>query len=93
MLRKFGATENPNWHKDLQYLLFAYREVPQASRGFSPFELLYGRHVRGPFLFRESWSASSPGQTSVIPHLLDIRSRLAEYRDLVKTNMQTAQQQ
>ena len=29
----------------------------------------------------------------MISHLLDIRSRLAEYRDLVKTNMQTAQQQ
>ena len=80
MLRKFVMTENPNWDKDLPYLLFAYREVPQASTGFSPFELLYGRHVRGPLdVLCKSWSASSPGQTSVISHLLDIRSRLAEY--------------
>ena len=29
-------------------VLFAYRKVPQASNGFSPFELLYGRTARGP---------------------------------------------
>lgn len=29
-------------------LLFAYIKVLQASTGFSPFELLYGRTVRGP---------------------------------------------
>ena len=28
--------------KLLLYVLFAYREVPQALTGFSPFELLYG---------------------------------------------------
>jgi len=28
-------------------ILFAVREVPQASTGFSPFELLFGRWPRG----------------------------------------------
>ena len=28
--------------------MFAYREVKQDSLGYSPFELLYGRTVRGP---------------------------------------------
>ena len=32
----------------IPYLLFAYREVPQASTVFSLFELLCGRDVRGP---------------------------------------------
>ena len=32
----------------LANLLFAYQEVPQASTGFSPFDLLYGRAVNGP---------------------------------------------
>ena len=34
--------------KTTPYLLFAYQEVPQASTGFAPFELLYGHPVCGP---------------------------------------------
>ncbi len=48
MLRKYATQEGKDWDKLISYLLFAYREVPQASTGFSPFELLYGRTVRGP---------------------------------------------
>lgn len=47
MLRKTATSEGKDWDKLLPYVLFAYREVPQASTGFSPFELLYGRSVRG----------------------------------------------
>lgn len=55
MLRKVMAKEGKDWDKLLPYLLFAYREVPQASTGFSPFELLYGRAVRGPLdMIRET---------------------------------------
>ena len=36
------------WDKALTYILFAYREVPTELTGFSPFEMLYGRKVRGP---------------------------------------------
>ena len=42
MLRKSATKEGKDWDKLLPYLLFAYREVPQTSTGFSPFELLYG---------------------------------------------------
>ena len=45
MLRKVVAEDQQDWDKWLPYLLFAYREVPQDSTGFSPFELLYGRAV------------------------------------------------
>ena len=41
--------ERPNdWNKYLPALLFAVREIPQESLGFSPFELLFGRIVRSP---------------------------------------------
>ena len=47
MIKK--TTDDPkDWDKLLPYLLFAYREAPHATLGFSPFELLYGRDVRGP---------------------------------------------
>ncbi|KAK3701802.1 hypothetical protein QZH41_005161 [Actinostola sp. cb2023] len=48
MLKKFVASNIKDWDDYLPYMLFAYREVPQESTGFSPFELLYGRRVRGP---------------------------------------------
>lgn len=55
MLRKFVSESGADWDQWLPYLLFACREVPQASTGFSPFELLYGREVRGPLdILRES---------------------------------------
>ena len=48
MLRKAAIGEGKDWDKLIPYLPFAYREVPQSSTGFSPFELLNGRAVRGP---------------------------------------------
>ena len=48
MLQKCATKEEKDWDKLLPYFLFAYREVPQASTGFSPFELLYGWPVQGP---------------------------------------------
>eukprot|EP00731_Ephydatia_muelleri_P007554 Em0003g1802a len=43
MLRKAAVGEGKDWDKLLPFVLFAYREVPQASTGFSPFELVCGR--------------------------------------------------
>ena len=37
MLRKFVSDTGRDWDKWLPFVLFAYREVPQASTGFSPF--------------------------------------------------------
>ena len=48
MIRKFTASNQKDWDEHLPYLLFAFREVPQESTEFSPFELLYGGRVRGP---------------------------------------------
>ena len=48
MLKKMCEERPKDWDRYLPAVLFAYREVPQASTGFAPFELLYGRTVRGP---------------------------------------------
>lgn len=39
-----------DWDHYIPALLFAYREVPEASTGYSPFELLYGCTMRGPLV-------------------------------------------
>ena len=48
MLLTMCAERPKDWDKYLQALLFAVREIPQESIGFSPFELLYASNVRVP---------------------------------------------
>ena len=47
MLRKLVSKKGKDWDRLLPYVSFVYCEVPQSTTGFSPFELLYGREVRG----------------------------------------------
>ena len=92
MLKKAASKDGKDWDRILPYLLFAYREVPQASTGFSPFELLYGHHVRGPLdILKESWEASTKSPESVVSYVLTMQERLAAIRDVVHENLQNAQ--
>ncbi|KAH3717167.1 hypothetical protein DPMN_059947 [Dreissena polymorpha] len=76
------CTERPkDWDKYISPALFAYREAPQASTGFSPFELLYGRTVRGPMqILREMLTQEtlSAEVKTVYEYVLDLKERLAE---------------
>ncbi|KAL8620310.1 hypothetical protein ACOMHN_059910 [Nucella lapillus] len=60
------AEERPrDWNRYLPALLFAYREVPQSSTGFSPFELLFGRTPRGPLqLIHDVWTNTQSDSTA-----------------------------
>ncbi len=79
MLRKFVSDTGRDWDKWLPFLLFAYREVPHASTGFSPFELLYGWRVQGPLdLLRKSWEAASSDEMAksekgIVQYVLEMR--------------------
>ena len=92
MLKKSATKEGKDWDKMLPYLLFAYREVPQSSTGFSPFELLYGRCVNGPLdVLKHSWEVKDKSEESVISHILSIRDKLSKMSELAKENLSTAQ--
>ena len=92
MLKKAVSEDGRDWDRLLPYLLFAYREVPQASTGFSPFELLYGQNVRGPLnILKESWEADKKSTESVVSYVLTIQERLAQLRDVVPDNLQITQ--
>lgn len=57
--------------------MFAIREVPQASTGFSPFELLYGRQSRGVLdVLREAWEEGPTNVKNAIQYVLDLREKL-----------------
>ena len=61
MLRRMSAERPKDWDRYIEPLMFAYREVPSAITGFSPFELLYGHNVRGPMeILRELWAGGMP---------------------------------
>ena len=93
MLRKTLTRKGKDWDKLIPYLMFAYREVPQASTGFSPFELLYDRDVRGPLdILKESWEASKHSSESVVSYVLSTQEKLRAEKDLVQENLAKAQE-
>ena len=92
MLKKFVGRKGKDWDEYLPYLLFAYREVPQESTGFSPFELLFGRRVRGPLdILNEAWTAQEGERTPAVVHMIEMRERLQEMSDVVKVAAESAQ--
>ena len=60
MISKFLHTNENDWDKLIDYLLFAMRESKHASTQFYPFEMLMGRKISGPLsLQRQSWENGS----------------------------------
>ena len=47
MLRKFVSDDPRSWDKMIDLLMFAFREIPCVTTGFSSFELMYGRTAKG----------------------------------------------
>ena len=59
--------------------MFAYREAPQEATRFFPFELLYGRKVRGPVqILKELWTKKTdvPEVKTSYQYVLELRERL-----------------
>ncbi|XP_062590636.1 uncharacterized protein LOC134252230 [Saccostrea cucullata] len=95
MLKRMCIDRPRDWDKYLPTVLFAYREVPQESLGFAPFELLYGRTVRGPMtILKELWTKEIPDQQvkSTYLYILDLRERLESTWELAQENLKRASQ-
>ncbi|XP_062594005.1 uncharacterized protein LOC134255486 [Saccostrea cucullata] len=91
MLKAYASSEPYKWDVHLPYVLFAYREVPNETTGYSPFESLYGRHVRGPLaILKEQWEEPTVEQASVLSYILETRERMQNIRDLVKDSERLA---
>ena len=91
MLRRMCAERPKDWDRYLPALLFAVREVPQESLGFSLFELLYGRNVRGPMaILRELWTDEVEDEEvrSTYNCVINLRKRLEHTCDLAMKNLQ-----
>ena len=69
-----------------------HREVLCQSTGYSPFELLYGRTVRGPFsLITDAWIGKEALQKNAISYVLETRWRLSKMQNIVQENANKTQ--
>ena len=77
MLRKVIKSQPRQWHRYIPALLFAVREMPNASTGFSPFELMFGRQPRGPIdLLASAWTGGTdaPEAKTTYQHVVDLKN-------------------
>ena len=80
-LKRLCSEQPRQWHRYINPLLFAYREVPQESTGFSPFELLYGRAVRGPMaILKQLWTkeVDEPEVKNSYQYVFELREKLED---------------
>ena len=85
MLRCYAKDEPDEWDRHIPFVLFAYREAPHESTGYSPFQLLYGRNIRGPLqLVKECWEDTDEdgNQESLVSYVLQTRDRLKKMHEL-----------
>ena len=94
MLRRLCQEKPKQWHRYINAALFAYREVPQESTGFSPFELLFGRTIRGPMqILKELWTKDieEPEVKNSYQYVFELREKLEDTMQMAKDALQTAQ--
>ena len=94
-LKRLCSEQPRQWHRYINPLLFAYREVAQESTGFSPFELLYGRAVRGPmFILKELWTkeVEAPEVKNSYQYVFELREKLEDTLKIAHEELQKAQQ-
>lgn len=95
MVKRMCQERPKDWDRYLPAVLFAYREVPQTSLGFSPFEMVYGRAVRGPLtILRELWANEEiEAETkTTYTYVLELRERLEQTCKLAHESLRAAKQ-
>lgn len=95
MLRRMANERPADWDRYIPALLFAYRELPNDSTGFSPFELLYGRTPRGPMaILKEIWTGKRKDTDvqTTYQYVLELRNSLAETCKIAQEAAQKAGQ-
>ena len=97
MIKKLSMDNPSSWDKLLQCALFAYREVPQETTGFSPFEMVYGSLPRGPLaLLRDLWLVPSSAEKSQSAYeYVDVLKKRIKYscqlaNDRTESQMETS---
>ena len=94
MLKMLFQDQPKQWQRLIKPVLFAYREVPQESTGFSPFQLLYGPSVRGPgTILKKLWTkeVNIPEVKSSYEYVTELRERLEDSLNLAQEELEKSQ--
>lgn len=93
VLRKYCLENCTGWDEGIDWLLFAYRESVQESLGVSPFELVYGRPLRGPLkILKEKWFSKPSEPTTVLKYVEDLAQKLRKVRTFAHANLSQSQE-
>ena len=95
ILRRMVAECPKEWDRYLPAVLFAYRSSIQESVGFSPFELLFGRKVRGPMeILKAYWAKEEHDDDAktVYQYVIELKSRLENTCKLAQEELLKAQE-
>ena len=95
MLRIYCLEHEKDWDQGLTFVLFAIREVVNDSLGFSPFELVFGREVRGPLsLLKEKWlEEETLNSTNLVSYVVRLKERLRNAHELAQAKLKDSQDQ
>lgn len=83
MLRRMVSEQPKECPTYISSLLFANQEIPQTSRRFSPFELVYGRSVRDLLhVLRELWGekATDPEVKTTYQYVFELSDTQGDMR-------------
>ena len=88
-LRKVSQDDIKNWDRKVSAALFAYREVPNQTTGISPFQMVYGRQMRGPLAILKQTFVNKEEEEeykNVYAYLMDLKQRLSEVTEIANRN-------
>ena len=93
MVTKIGRGAK-DWDEWLPFACFAARDAVHSATGFTPFQLLFGREVRGPLtLLKEQWTGEIPGGRTVADFVSSLQKKLAISHHLAKESEKEAKKQ
>ncbi|XP_072182172.1 uncharacterized protein [Diadema setosum] len=92
---KVYCLDNPrDWDKGIPFLLFAAREVPNESTGFSPFELVFWHEPRGPLkvVKEQLLSDEEDKDSNALDYISMFRERLVRANEVAREHLKSSQQ-
>ena len=82
-----------DWDLYLPYTCFAFRDSVHSATGFTPFQLLFGRDVRGPLsLLKQQLIGEVTGSRTVIDYVYDLKEKLRAAWETANENDARAKQ-